>query len=324
MFQANFAAVSNRSEPPQQNTTLQGRGLFVQRGGVDVEAVGRLSGQDPKPAFRQFVEPLAVLAGEPGRPGDCRTGIGPGSQVQLGEHAMTNSVPGVLEVRIRVVLNPGLTDRPQILAQLLTRNLEERADHIPSLRVDAAETRHAGAANELEQKRLGLVVARMANGQTIGANLHRTAVQALVAKPPGRVFDREPLRRRIGPDVHGLDRDRQIESGRELATELLVAGGFGPELVIDVSQTHQAEAPVHGEIAKEKRQRYRVGSAREADKDTTAWRTQRVSADRAPDFLEDPIQGSMPNAQCRMHNAPKRDVELRALRIGHWALRIGH
>jgi hypothetical protein len=169
---------------------------------------------------------------------------------------MPNSIPWVLEVSIRVVFNPGLAHRPEVFAQFLARYVEQWTNDFSSLRVHPGETGHASASNQLQQKRLGLIVPCVANGQPIRPNRDRAAVQTLVAEPSGCIFQGQPLRRGVGPHVHRLHRDWQIESHGELAAELLVATGAGSELMIDVSQTHEAEAAVLGQLAEEKCQRH--------------------------------------------------------------------
>ena len=122
---------------------------------------------------------------------------------------MPDAVAGVLEVGIRVVLDPGLPGPFEILAQFRAGHLDQWPNDVSALRIDPTQPGHAGTANQLQQKRLRLIVPRVANRHAIGANLDRASTQRFVAQPPCGILNRESLRGCIRPDVHGLDVDRQ-------------------------------------------------------------------------------------------------------------------
>ena len=121
-------------------------------------------------------------------------------------------------------------------------DLDQWPNHVSALRIDPTQPGHAGTANQLQQKRLRLIVPRVANRHAIGANLDRASTQRFVAQPPCGILNRESLRGCIRPDVHGLDVDRHTELSRKFAAELLVAPGIWPQLVIDVREGDDAEA----------------------------------------------------------------------------------
>jgi hypothetical protein len=85
---------------------------------------------------------------------------------------MANAIPRIPQIRVGVVLDPGLAGGAQIFTQVLTRDLEQWTNDLTPLRVDAGKAGHARAANQLEQERFGLVVACVADGDSIGTNLH--------------------------------------------------------------------------------------------------------------------------------------------------------
>ena len=174
----------------------------------------------------------------------------------------------------------------QIVAQLRAGHLEQRPNHLSPLRIDPTKPGHACAANQLQQKCLGLIVAGMADGHAIGADLDGASTQRFVAQPACGILNREALRGRIRPDVHGLDADRQTDCSGKFAAELLVAHRRRPQLMIDVRERDDAEAAMLGELAQEEGQRDGIRAAREPDEDTAPRRTQRVSADRAADLLQ--------------------------------------
>ena len=228
---------------------------------------------------------------------------------------MTDSVAWIGEVGIGVVLDPDLTSRTQVVAKFLPRDLEQGPNHLTPLGVDAAQPGQPGPANQLQQKRLGLVVAGVSDGNAAGVDIGGAAAEGLVPEPASRVLNREPLRRRIRPDVDGLDRDGQLETLRQVAAEVLVSAGLGAQLVIHVGEADYAETGMFGEFTKEQGQGDRVRPAGDTNQHTTARRTQRVPTDGAADFLVEPIQCSMLNAQCPI---PPCCV------LEHWALGIEH
>ena len=72
MVEADFPPISDHPQCPQHDSALNGRGFFIQGGGVDLETIGDFSCDRVEPPIRQLVQPLTVIAGQPGRTRDGR------------------------------------------------------------------------------------------------------------------------------------------------------------------------------------------------------------------------------------------------------------
>jgi hypothetical protein len=171
---------------------------------------------------------------------------------------MANAIAGIPEIGVRVILDPSLPGSLQIFTQFLAGDFEQWSNDIATLRINPTQPGHPRAANQLQEKRLGLIVPRMPDRHSIGSNLDGTSTKRFVAQPPCGILNRETLRCCVRPDVHGLNVDGHADSCGEFAAEPLVAVGIRPELVIDVCERNEAEAAVLRELAQEKRQRHRV------------------------------------------------------------------
>ena len=85
-----------------------------------------------KPLARELIEPLAVLPKERGRAGDRRTRWAVGGPVELAENDVAHPISGILEVVVGFVLHPHLSAGGQIGPEVRARDVEERADDVPS------------------------------------------------------------------------------------------------------------------------------------------------------------------------------------------------
>ena len=86
-------------------------------------------------------------------------------------------------------------------------------------------------------------------------------------------------------DAPARNLDRHADFLRKITTELLVAVGGLPELVIEMGQADDGEVPVFREVGQQGGQPHRVGAARERNQHTGAWRAEPEAANRAADLL---------------------------------------
>src|SRR2546421_365306 len=74
-----------------------------------------------------------------------------------------------------------------------TTATQERAHDATVARIHAGQPARSGTAKETEQKRLGLIVTRMAERHQIGAGRDARALEELVPRGAAGILDRAPL-----------------------------------------------------------------------------------------------------------------------------------
>jgi hypothetical protein len=237
-----------------------------------------------------LIQPLRVLPRQSGCPGNRGNRTATVRAVQLGDDAMPDPVSGIPEILVRFVVNPRLAGGNEVLPQVCARDVEEGADQHPVARIDSAKTRQSGAPNELQQERLRLIVPRVPDRNPGCPGFCRSTVEEGVPHAARALLDGESLLRSIGSDVHRVDDDGKAMPGSEFAAELLVARSRWPQLMIEVSQASDVEAPMLGKISKNQRQCHRIGTARKGDEQTDSWRAQVMPEDRAPNLLMEACQ----------------------------------
>jgi hypothetical protein len=99
---------------------------------------------------------------------------------------------------------------------------------------------------------------------------------------------------RVAIYVNLLDHDGHTRSNRKLAAEGLVAVGRRPQPVVEMSERHDREVVIGGQVEEEEGQGNRVRPTRYPDKHTGSRRTQRVSLDGVTDFLVNACQLPIP------------------------------
>jgi hypothetical protein len=203
------------------------------------------------------------------------------------QHVVADAVPRIAQICIGLVLDPGLPERGEVLAQLTSRGLEQRSNHQTALRIDGPKARPAGAAGQLEHERLRLIVERVADSNPGRVQLDGRGVEECIPRVASRILDRTPVLGRKSFDVCSRDKDRQTEPRREIAAERLVPCGGLAQLMIDVRNAGNGELERVSQTAKQKRQRDRVGATREADEHTSARRAEGVPSNGAADVLDD-------------------------------------
>ena len=96
----------------------------------------------------------------------------------------------------------------QKLAHVRARRLDERPHDDARPRMHAAQAARPGAAQQPQQKRFGLIVLRVRDGDGRRAEARRRAIEERVARGVRRVFDRGARLARERRDVDALDVDR--------------------------------------------------------------------------------------------------------------------
>src|SRR5262245_226719 len=151
--------------------------------------------------------------------------------------------------------------------------------------MDCAKAGESGAANQLQQKRLGLVVTGVAHGNSVRRDRFGNPVKKGVPQPTGGVFDRQSLRGRVRSYVNGLDGQWKTDTFGKLAAEPLVAHRRASKAMIQVGEGDDREPMVFGKLLEQEHERNGVGSTREADQQASARRAEIVAANRAADLL---------------------------------------
>jgi hypothetical protein len=144
----------------------------------------------------------------------------------------------------------------------------------------------AGASQQPQQKRFGLVIACVTDSDAIRAEVRQGTAEKLVARRTGRVFERSPVFLRTGADVFPLDEDRTVAGRRKLNAERLVTGRFIPQLMIEVREPGDDELARRLDLAQQVHERHGVGSARQRDDDTRLRAGQIMLADSAPEGID--------------------------------------
>jgi hypothetical protein len=114
--------------------------------------------------------------------------------------------------------------------------------------IDPGQSGQSGPANQLQEKRLCLVVPRVADRDLAGVEVRGAAVQKGVARPARGILDAQMLRRSVVSDVNVADDDWQLEPGCQRATELLVAVGGRAKAMVHVRQAGQGETAIDREL----------------------------------------------------------------------------
>ena len=148
-----------------------------------------------------------------------------------------------------------------------------------SLRIDAAKPAEAGAAHQLEQERLGLVVRVCPTAMQVAPSRSRPRARESrsggAARHPRSTAAASPAY--AATSAASVD-ERETQRRREVAAELLVAVGRRPEPVVEVREPGDARSPpCSARSSSSARERHRVGAARQPDEHTapgghSAWR----------------------------------------------------
>jgi hypothetical protein len=143
----------------------------------------------------------------------------------------------------------------QMAAQLVPPAVDERADDPAFLRVHPAEAARTRPANQPQQKRFGLIVTRMTERYDVGADALADRLKKLVARRMPRVFDGAPLFTGAGCNIRPPGVERPTQTGCDAGAERLVGIRRRPELVVQVSGSHDAHKAAKAQLREEVRKR---------------------------------------------------------------------
>ncbi len=135
---------------------------------------------------------------------------------------MADAIPRNAQVAVALVLSKRLTERSQIRPELVAADIEQRPHDPARPRVNPGEAARAGAAEQSQQKRLGLIVTRMTGGDDVGAELVRNALEELVSRLPPGILERRAQSRGTSAHVDQIAPERQSQLRRQRPAELLV------------------------------------------------------------------------------------------------------
>ena len=142
----------------------------------------------------------------------------------------------------------------------------------------------AGAPQQPQQKRLRLIVARVADGDAVGVEVRARAIEKLVTRRMRRVLDGAPLAGGAEAHVLALDQNRPGRSLRPATRQNCSSrSACGAKLMIEVREPGDRQFAGRLELAQQVRERHRIGAARQRDDDACPRSCQIVPADRAAD-----------------------------------------
>jgi hypothetical protein len=173
---------------------------------------------------------------------------------------VANAIARIFEVRIGLILHPALTTRLEITAEIAARHIEQWPDNGSPPRIDSTEALHSGSANQLQEKRLCLIVASVPDGDPVCRCGSGRPVKEVVPKTTSRVFDRQSLCQRIRGNVDRLHRNRKTQASTQVAAELFVTAGRATKAVIQVSESDHAESALFGKLPEQQNQRDGIGT----------------------------------------------------------------
>ena len=117
-------------------------------------------------------------------------------------------------------------------------------------------------AQQAQEERLSLIVARMAQCHGVGAEMDSGLLKKCMTRGAGRVFDRAPFPSRDFPYVRAVDHQGPVQRLGQFDAKRLVAVSVSSQLMVEMRQAEEATAALAVEFVKEMGQRDRVGSAR--------------------------------------------------------------
>ncbi len=198
---------------------------------------------------------------------------------------MADTVPRVLEVVVRFVVDPTFAAAGEVTAKVRARDVEQRANDAAAPRMNARKASEPGAANQLQEERLRLIILRVADRDAVGAQRVGRLLHKVVSDPAGRIFDREVSDMRVAFDVLDVHNDSQSDTSRQVAAERLVAVRGRPEAMVQVGEPCEGEIAVFGQFAEQKEKGDGVGAAGQPNQHTRAGRAEPVALNRAAHAL---------------------------------------
>jgi hypothetical protein len=151
--------------------------------------------------------------------------------------------------------------------------------------VHRREPARTGSSEKSKQERLGLIVARMPQGDHVGLELIASPDEEFVTRISTGVFNGFPLTAGTRADVVALDEERITESVRTRSAKTLVAVGILPELMIEMRDAGDRQLSGSMQVVQQVQERDRVAAARHGDDNTRRRGRQVVTPDSAPDGI---------------------------------------
>src|SRR5437879_5701614 len=118
-------------------------------------------------------------------------------------------------------------------------------------------------ANEPQEKRFRLIVARMAERDDLSVQALTRAIEEFVPCGACRILERSALASRTSRDIFRVDDDWKPELGGERRAESLICVRFETKLMIEMRDARDLEIAGRGQLAREMRERHGIGSARD-------------------------------------------------------------
>ena len=199
--------------------------------------------------------------------------------------------------------------RFEVRHQLDTAQIDERPDDLLATRMNRGQTAGPGAADEAEQHRLCLIVARMSDGDDVGLPALADTLEKCVAHLARRLFQRTATPGGDFGDVTEFDVERHPAVFGEARAELGVAIRVGAaQAVVQVGQAGEVNHASGRQFGHQQCQRDRVGPARHGDDHARAVAAQRPASDGRQH-----ASGKRGHDRRRASGLGLRDVELHEL-----------
>ena len=180
----------------------------------------------------------------------------------------------------------------EIRAELVAAAVEQRADDGAPARVHGRQAARPGAAQQPQQKRLGLIVARVADGHDVRVEMRTRPLEEGVARGVRRVLERAALAFARAPRTSSRSTrtgrpsvpasDAQNRSSRS-APDTPAASGSTRSWWLKCASPATRQLAGRVELAQQVRERHRIRAARQRDHDARPGASQIVAAKRAPD-----------------------------------------
>lgn len=142
------------------------------------------------------------------------------------------------------VFAPRLLSRPEVVAQLGAADVQQRPDNMFGLRMNAAETGEAGAAQDMRQNGFRLVIGSMGDGQAIDFLIRDQAGKESVARAAGGIFEIGFFAFGFGGNIDALKVKLEMAGGRQFGDEVFVGvGSAAPQTMVHMRDAEDDAKP---------------------------------------------------------------------------------
>lgn len=178
---------------------------------------------------------------------------------------------GTFAVAVRGVLAPDLTTVAKVGAKLGPAQSEQRAKNGAGFGMNASQSGQAGAAENVSQDSLGLVIGGVGHGNFIEFAFRDQPVEESVTRAAGRFFEVGLFPLGLAGDVFSVNKKWQMVSSGERGDKFFVGIGSAPtQLVIEMGD-RQDNSPFFANFEQQEKKRNRVRAAGNCDPDAPAW-----------------------------------------------------